>query len=83
MIELKNRDALIRVVIPIIMVPMMVPVPPLPLVPAIFVRVMVVAVSVIAIVIRPVLLVARINVNPESIICFGLSRCQSNQPENR
>ena len=65
----------VPIIISIVMVPMMVPVPP------IFVRVVVVAVSVIAIVIRPVLLVARIYVNSESVICFGLDWCQSNQPE--
>jgi hypothetical protein len=62
---------------------MMVPVPQLPSVPPIFIHVMVVAVPVVPIVIGPVLLVARINVNSESVICFRLSGCQSDQPERR
>ena len=75
----KNRDASIPVVVPIIisivMVPMMVP---MPAVPPIFVRVTIVAVSVVTVVIGSVLLVSGVNVNAESIVCFGLGGCQRN-----
>jgi hypothetical protein len=70
----------VPIIISIVMVSMMVPVPPLP---PIFIHVMVVAVPVVPIVIGPVLLVTRINVNSESVICFRLSGCQSYQPEHR
>jgi len=79
--RLENRDASIRVVVPIIiaivMVPMMVPVPP------IFVGVAVVAVAVVAVVVGSVWLVSGANVNAKPIVCFGLGGCQANQPERR
>jgi uncharacterized membrane protein len=52
-IEQKNRDASIPVVISIIRVPMMVPVPAMP---PIFIRVTIVAVAVVAVVERSVLM---------------------------
>jgi hypothetical protein len=69
MIGQKNR-VLIPIIISIVMVPMMVPVPA---VPPIFIRVTVIAVAVVAIVIRSVMLVSRVNVNPEPIVCFRLN----------
>lgn len=78
----ENRDesipVVVSIIIPIVMVPMMVPVPPLPL---IFIRMAIVAVSVLAIVIGPVLLVSRISVHTEPLICFGLAGCESKQTE--
>ena len=51
----------------------MVPVPPLP---PIFVGVtIIVAIAVPVIVVRSFLLVSGVNVNAESIVCFGLGRC--------
>ena len=84
MIEQKNRDASIPVVVPIIisivMVPMMVPVPPLP---PVFVGVTVVPVAVVAVVVRSVRLVSGANVNAEPIVCFGFGGYQGNQSERR
>jgi hypothetical protein len=70
-IRKRNRSipVAVPIIISIVMVSMMVPVPPLP---PIFIHVMVVAVPVVPIVIGPVLLVTRINVNSESVICFRL-----------
>ena len=76
MIVEKKHDASIPVIVPIIisivMVPMMVPVPA---VPPIFFRVTIMAVAVSVVIVRSVLLVSGVNVNAESIVCFGLGRC--------
>jgi hypothetical protein len=76
MIGQKSRDAsipaVVLIIISIVMVPMMVPVPAMP---PIFIRVTIVAVAVVAVVERSVLLVSGVNVNAESIVCFGLGRC--------
>jgi hypothetical protein len=70
MIAKKKHDASIPVTVPIIisvvMVPMMVAVPP------IFLRVAIMAVAVSVVIVRSVLLVSGVNVNAETIICFGL-----------
>jgi hypothetical protein len=69
----ENREESIPVVVPVIIsivvVPMMVPGP------SIFVRVTIMAVAVSVVIIRSVLLVSGVNVNAESIVCFGLGRC--------
>ena len=72
----KNRDAsipvVVSIIIAIVIVPMMRAVPSMP---PIFVRVSIVAVSVVTIVIGPDLLVPRIYVNSESVICFRFGGC--------
>jgi hypothetical protein len=69
----ENREESIPVVVPVIIsivvVPMMVPGP------SIFVRVTIMAVAVSIVIVRSVLLVSGVNVNAESIVCFGLGRC--------
>jgi hypothetical protein len=60
------------------MVPMMVPVPAMP---PIFIRVTIGAIAVVVVVERSVLLVSGVNVDAEPIVCFGVGRCRSNQPE--
>ena len=81
MIGQKSRDELIPVVVPIIisivMVPMVVPVPAMP---PIFIGVAIGAIAVVVVVERSVL-VSGVNVDAEPIVCFGVGRCRSNQPE--
>jgi hypothetical protein len=81
MIAKKKHGGLISVAVPIIisivMVPMMVPVP------AIFVRVTIMAVAVSVVIVRSVLLVSGVDVNAESVVCFGLGKCHGHQPERR
>ena len=70
----------VAIIVSIVMVPMMEPVPP------IFIGmtvVVVVTTTFVPIVERSVLLVSRINVNSEPIVCFGLARCGGNQPKHR
>jgi hypothetical protein len=67
----------VPIIISIVVVPMMIPVPP------VFLGVMVVSIAVVAVVVRSVLLVSGVNVNAESIVCFGLGRYQGQQPERR
>lgn len=68
---------MVPIVISMVVVSMMVSAP------AIFIRVPVVAIAVVSIVERSVLLVSRVNVNAEPVVCFGFGRCHGNQPERR